>query len=239
MSSPVKILAVDDEPEITEIIEQYLNDFGFHVTTADSAEAARRHLASDEVDILILDVNMPGEDGVSLAASLRGKSRPAVLMLTALTGLDDRLRGLTSGADDYVAKPFEPRELLARVRSLVRRLPDRANAGSAARDDDKVVAFGRFRLDLKSHGLFDEAGREIPLTAMEFDLLKAFAEHPNRILNRDQLADFGHQRDWSPDDRSIDIRIARLRKKIESDPKNPEWIETVRGLGYRFNVRLT
>ena len=235
MNQPTRILAVDDEPGITEMIDQYLSGLGFEVATATDVATARQILDAQPVDLLLLDVNMPGEDGISFAASFDGPTRPAIIMLTAMDGLDDRLRGLGAGADDYVAKPFEPRELLARIRSVMRRMPDRPDRDSDEEDGaPTTVAFGPYRLDLRAHSLTGADGEEIPLTSMEFDLLKAFAERPGRILNRDQLAELAHQRAWSPDDRSIDIRIARLRKKIERDPRNPEWIETVRGEGYRF-----
>ncbi len=234
MNEQITILAVDDEPEILDIVEQFLSGFGFEVKTASDAETARQHLEQEPIDIAILDVNLPGEDGLSLAKSLKDQDGPSILMLTAMAGLDDRLRGLTSGADDYLVKPFEPRELLARVRSLARRLPSRDSREDMTDHDMSTVAFGNHELDLKAHVLRGASGSELPLTSMEFDLLKAFADHPNRVLNRGQLAEFAHHREWSPDDRSIDIRVARLRKKVEDDPTNPKVIVTVRGMGYKF-----
>ena len=234
-SGMLTVLAVDDEPEILEIVEQYLSEFSFRVLTASDAEAARKLIDTQKIDIAILDVNLPGEDGVSLAGHLRETDGPSVLMLSAMGKLEDRLKGLKAGADDYMVKPFEPRELLARVRSLARRRPaETEDLSKPTVEAPQKVQIGVCLLDLKSHSLTGRDGEDIPLTAMEFDLLKAFVEHPNRVLNRDQLAEFAHNREWSPDDRSIDIRIARLRRKIEKDPSRPTAILTERGAGYRF-----
>jgi two-component system phosphate regulon response regulator OmpR len=156
-------------------------------------------------------------------------------MLTAAGEVVDRIVGLEMGADDYIAKPVEMRELLARVRAVLRRMPGGApQVGEVAAPATHKTRFGPCQLDLDAHKLYDAAGEEVAITSMEFDLLKAFAEHPNRVLSRDQLLDLAHNKDWEPFDRSIDIRIARLRRKIETDPAKPQVIKTVRGAGYIF-----
>jgi two-component system, OmpR family, phosphate regulon response regulator OmpR len=229
------IIVVDDEPEICEMLADYLGHAGFRVTTAENGAVLRRLLEDQPADLVILDINMPGEDGLSLARFLRANTKIGIVMLTAAGEVVDRIVGLEMGADDYLPKPVDMRELLARVRAVLRRMetaatgPERADASAPA-----TVRFGDCRLDLDAHKLYDAAGEEIAITSMEFDLLKAFAEHPNRVLSRDQLLDLAHNRDWEPFDRSIDIRIARLRRKVETDPAKPQVIKTVRGAGYIF-----
>lgn len=226
------ILVVDDEPEIREMLVEYLELRGFQVTAVDGGEALRRTIADVDVDLVLLDINMPGEDGLSLARFLRENTTVGIIMLTAAGEIVDRVVGLEIGADDYLAKPVDLRELLARVKALLRRLQALRQAPSAG--DAEEIPFGRCRLDLAAHRLINADGDDVPLTSMEFDLLKAFADHPNRILSRDQLLDMAHNRGWEPFDRSIDIRIARIRRKIESDPSKPEVIKTIRGAGYMY-----
>lgn len=230
------IVVVDDERDIRETVAEYLSLHGFRVTPAAGGEELRRVLDGGRVDLVVLDIAMPGEDGLSLARFLRVQHTAGIVMLTASGETVDRIVGLETGADDYLAKPVDLRELLARIKAVLRRTGrdrhDPRNAAAPA--PNRVVAFGRCALDLDAHKLFDEQGGEIAITAMEFDLLKAFAEHPNRVLSRDLLLDLAHNRDWEPFDRSIDIRIARLRRKIEQDPGKPETIRTVRGAGYMF-----
>ncbi len=229
------ILVVDDEPEIRCMIQEYLELRGYRVTQANGGEALRRIVAEEPVDLVLLDITMPGEDGLSLARFLRETTEIGVVMLTAAGDIVDRVAGLEVGADDYLAKPVDLRELLARVKAVLRRLPGSAAAGAKpAAAPAADLPFGQCRLNLDSHQLFDAAGNEVPLTSMEFDLLKAFAEHPNRVLSRDQLLDLAHNRGWEPFDRSIDIRIARIRRKIESNPSKPQVIKTVRGAGYVY-----
>lgn len=236
MSAKPHIVVVDDEPDIRETLEEYLQMQGFRVTCADGGEALRRIVGAEPCDLVILDISMPGEDGLSLARFLRETTTVGIIMLTAAGEVVDRIVGLEIGADDYLAKPVDLRELRARIKAVLRR----AAAGPAVAvlgDNDGArarIPFGRCRLDLEAHKLFDAEGDEIPITAMEFDLLKAFAEHPNRVLTRDQLLDMAHNRGWEPFDRSIDIRIARLRRKVEDDPSKPQVIKTVRGAGYLF-----
>jgi DNA-binding response OmpR family regulator len=230
-----RIIVVDDEPEICEMLADYLRHAGFEVNTAEDGVAMRRLLEDHAADLVILDINMPGEDGLSLARYLRANTKIGIVMLTAAGEVVDRIVGLEMGADDYLPKPVDMRELLARVRAVLRRLeaaPERAGAAEAP--STKKIHFGACQLDLDAHKLYDAAGEEVPITSMEFDLLKAFAERPNRVLSRDQLLDLAHNRDWEPFDRSIDIRIARLRRKVEADPSKPQVIKTVRGAGYIF-----
>lgn len=238
MSDADHIVVVDDEPEIREMVQDYLELHGFRVTPAEGGAALRAIVADDgsDVKIAILDITMPGEDGLSLARFLRETTDIGVIMLTASGEVIDRVVGLEMGADDYLPKPVDLRELLARVRAVLRRIAQEpAQDGDvAAAASTERITFGSCILDLDAHKLFDSDGKEISITAMEFDLLKAFAERPNRVLSRDQLLELAHNKGWEPFDRSIDIRIARLRKKVEQDPTKPQVIKTVRGAGYVF-----
>ena len=233
MTAKPHVVVVDDEADIRDTIAEYLSLHGFDVTPADGGAALKRVLAGERpIDVVILDLNMPGEDGLTLARYLRERSRVGIIILTAAGEVVDRVVGLEVGADDYVTKPFDLRELLARVKSVMRRIaPDAAVAGPGKANR---VHFGDFRLDLEAHKLFGAGGREVPLTSMEFDLLRAFATHPNKALTRDQLLELAHKRDWEPFDRSIDVRVTRLRRKIEKDPAKPRLIKTVHGVGYIF-----
>jgi DNA-binding response OmpR family regulator len=232
------ILVVDDDPDIRELLEDYLGDQGYRVISVATAEAMRLSLAEQLPDVVLLDVGLPGEDGLSLARHIREHFDLGIIMVSGAGETLDRIVGLEVGADDYVAKPFDPRELHARLKSVLRRYQQRA-----ALTDDKVpepdsarrrIPFGVGTLDLDSCQLLGAEGAEIPVTAMEFELLKVFAERPNRPLTRDQLLNLTQNRDWDPFDRSIDIRIARLRRKVEPDPQKPCVLKTVRGMGYMF-----
>ena len=229
------IVVADDEPDVRETVEEYLSMNGFRVSTAESGATVRRIVAEQAVDLVVLDVRMPGEDGLSLARHLREHYPVGIVMLTAVGTMVDRVVGLEMGADDYIPKPVDLRELLARVKAVLRRLKPAAVPAEASGAAANEVAFGDCRLNLDSHKLFDRDGQEVALTSMEFDLLKAFAEHPNRVLSRDRLLDLAHSRDWEPFDRSIDVRIARIRKKVEVDPTKPQLIKTIRGSGYLFS----
>lgn len=235
MAETTHIVVVDDEPEIRSMLADYLGHAGFAVSTAEDGVALRQLVDAEPIDLVILDINMPGEDGLSLARFLRASTSVAIVMLTAAGEVVDRVVGLEMGADDYIAKPVDLRELLARIRAVLRRssLRPRQASGTPA-SGARRVALGVCQLDLDAHRLYAADGREVPITSMEFDLLKAFADHPNQVLSRDQLLDLAHNKDWEPFDRSIDIRIARLRRKIEDDPAKPQVIKTVRGAGYIF-----
>lgn len=225
------IAVVDDEPDLREAVRDYLLGEGFAVSAADSGAALRAIMAERPVDLVLLDIRMPGEDGLSIARYLRGLGRIGIIMLTANRETVDRVIGLEVGADDYIGKPFDFRELLARIRAVLRRI---ATAEAPPATMGHEVRFGRCTLNLDTRRLYALDGADVPITAMEFDLLKAFAEHPNRVLSRDRLLDIAHNRDMAPFDRSIDMRIGRLRKKIERDPRLPQTIKTVRGAGYVF-----
>jgi two-component system phosphate regulon response regulator OmpR len=237
MQGQKHIIVVDDEPGIRETIQEYLELHDFRVTTAGGGEELRQVIDENDADLVLLDIRMPGEDGLSLARFLRAEKQVGIIMLTAAGEVVDRIVGLEMGADDYLAKPVDLRELLARIKAVLRRA-DRGQAAEEAEAPDgaRLARFGSFTLNLESHKLFDAGGGEIPLTGMEFDLLKAFADNPNRVLTRDQLLNLAHNRDWEPFDRSIDIRIARIRRKIESDPAKPQVIKTVRGAGYIYST---
>ncbi len=238
LSEKTHIVIVDDEPDIRETLEEYFDLKGYRVSTVENAAGMRDLLEreGDGIDLAIVDISMPGEDGLSLTRHIRESSDLPVIILTAFGEPVDRTVGLEMGADDYVGKPVDLRELEARVRAVLRRVRRSASAASSdsAQRKASVVAMGLCQLDLDSRKLFGGDGAEIPITAMEFDLLTAFTANPNRVLTRDQLLEQAHNRDWEPFDRSIDIRIARIRRKIEQDPSKPEIIKTVRGAGYMF-----
>ena len=229
------IVIVDDEPDLRDMLARYLGRHGFDTVAVAGGRALRAHLVNRQPDLVVLDLNMPDEHGLSIARHLRETSTAAVLMLTGDSDPVDRIVGLEMGADDYVAKPVDPRELLARVRAILRRArPAQPIAATARPTTGRTMRMGRCLLDIDSCRLLDAGGAEMPLTSMEFDLLRTFAERPNRVLTRDQLLEFAHNRDLEPFDRSIDVRIVRLRKKIEHDPARPQVIRTVRGVGYMF-----
>jgi DNA-binding response OmpR family regulator len=230
------IIVCDDEPDIRETVSEYLQCNGFTVTPADAGPALRQIIDTQHVDAVILDIRMPGEDGLSLARYLREHSDVAIIMLTGSAEIIDRVVGLEIGADDYVAKPVDLRELLARVKAVLRRTSGRdRSAGKTVVEGQRSLQFGRCTFFPDAHKLFDAQGTEVAITPMEFQLLKVFAEHRGRVLNRDQLLDLAHHQGWEPFDRSIDIRISRLRKKIEFDASKPEVIKTVRGVGYLYS----
>lgn len=231
-ATPIDLLVVDDEPELRGLLAEYFVRQGFDVRCAADAGEARAQIAAARPALVLLDVHLPGENGLTLARSLR-ESHPGlgIVMLTTAGEAVDRIVGLELGADDYVAKPFELRELLARVRAVLRRL---AAAPSAAAPEPRRVRFGTCTLDLDQRRLLGADGGEVEITAAEFDLLALFARHPNRPLNRDQIMEQAHQRGWDVFDRSIDLRVMRLRRKIEAVPDKPEVLKTVRGVGYVF-----
>jgi two-component system, OmpR family, response regulator len=225
-----RVLVVDDDPAIRHMLVEYLSGHGFEVAAAASGEAMRAEISRVLPAVVLLDVGLPGEDGLTLARYLRERHDVAVIMVTGAGDVVDRVAGLEVGADDYITKPFDPRELRARIKSVLRRVERK----SAPKSVYVRIAVGRCSLDLKSRTLMDSKGREVPITAMEFDLLKALIDHPNQVLSRDQLLTMTRNREWEPFDRSIDIRITRLRRKVEDDPAHPRTIKTVRGAGYMF-----
>ena len=231
MTAKATIMVVDDEPDVREVLEEYLLTHGYAVLVASSAETARKLAAAQLVDAALIDIHMPGEDGLSLARHLRERyANVAIVMLTSASTVIDRIVGLEMGADDYVPKPFDPRELLARMKSVLRRTSPAGRADLGA----ERVRIGRCVLDFGSHRLTDETGNEVPMSPLEFDLLKAFAEQPKRALSRERILNLNSRRDWDPFDRSVDLRVMRLRKKVEPDPDHPRFIKTVRNEGYVF-----
>jgi two-component system phosphate regulon response regulator OmpR len=234
-----RLVVVDDEPELRAMITEYLGRYGFVLdAAADGAELDARIEDGGMPDLLILDVNMPGENGFAIARRIRARSNVPILMLTAADDVIDRVVGLELGADDYITKPFDLRELRARIQAVLRRNvrlaePHPAERGAPA----DTVRFGDLVLDLDARRLLRADGTELALTAMEFDLLAAFAANPNRVLSRDRLLELAHNRGSEPFDRSIDVRVARIRRKIERDPEKPELIKTMRGAGYMFVPR--
>ena len=228
-----RVLIVDDDADIRESTGEYLAGHGFRTVLAADGKQMREAITAGAPDVVLLDLNLPGEDGLSLTRWLRLHHDVAIIMVTAAGEVVDRVVGLEVGADDYIAKPFDLRELRARLRSVLRRTRVRA-APAPERPVAKRVRIGRCELDLATHQLFDANGGEISITSTDFDLLRVFAENANRVLSRDQLLTMTSNREWEPFDRAIDIRIARLRRKIEADPENPAVIRTVRGAGYMF-----
>ncbi len=231
MTTLPHIMVVDDEASTRDMVADYLKMHGFRATLCDGGASLRRAFGMEEPDLIVLDLNMPEEDGLSIVRDLKARSRVPVIMLTATASAIDRVVGLELGADDYIAKPCELRELVARIRSELRR----SQAAPAAAAKNKAVRFGTKWLDVDARVLRDDEGVEHPLTASEFNLLKAFADNPKRVLTRERLLDLANARDPDAFDRAIDIRITRIRRKIESDPARPSVIRTVRGAGYLFS----
>jgi len=229
MSERARIIVCDDDGEVRDMVEELLIGSGYAVEGAADGAELRQLVPRFRPDLVICDLNMPGEDGLSLTRWLRGEGHCAVLLLTAMGTTIDRVIGLEMGADDYLPKPFDPAELRSRVRAILRRTmaPTLVHGRPSPR-----LRVGRCVVDLDTKTMFDESGERVPLTAMEFDLLHTFITHARRVLNRDQLLELAHHRRWDPYDRSIDIRVARLRKKIELDPAYPRVLRTARGEGY-------
>ena len=222
------LLVVDDDAELRELLQEYLEQKGYAVVCVEDAPAMDAALATHTVDLVVLDIMLPGEDGLSIARRLKEQGNSPIIMLSAQGEDVDRIVGLEVGADDYMAKPFNPRELLARIRAVLRRGTARDTVG-----DEHLVSFGPFVLDLNAHRLVND-GKVVSLTGGEFDLLSTLARHPNRVLNRDRILDLLTGAERSPFDRSIDVRVARLRGKIEPDPATPIYIRTIWGKGYMF-----
>lgn len=233
------ILVVDDDREIRVLLSGYLAKQGYRATTAADGHEMREALAGHAIDLIILDLMLPGEDGLALCRWVRAQSNVPVIMLTARGEEIDRIVGLEMGADDYLPKPFNPRELVARIKAVLRRMEAPSGGlaeGGAARRQDGILTFAGWRLDVGARRLTAPDGVLVPLSAGEFDLLAAFTSHPQRVLSRDYLLDLAKGREAQPFDRSIDVQVSRLRRKIEEDPSNPQLITTVRGGGYIFTA---
>jgi two-component system phosphate regulon response regulator OmpR len=247
MAETAAIIVCDDEPDLREAVAEYLGRRGLDVRRAEDAASLRRLLAERPADLVLLDISMPGEDGLSLARALRAEGDIGIVMLTAAGDVVDRVVGLEVGADDYIAKPVDLRELLARLRAVLRRRESAQAAAAAvpaasatqpavpAPPAGKRVRMGRTWLDLEARRLTGPDGAEIPLGPSEFALLRAFAERPGRVLTREVLLDLAHPRGDEHFDRSIDVRIARIRRKVEAVPERPAVIKTIRGAGYVFD----
>jgi DNA-binding response OmpR family regulator len=239
MTQSQHIMIVDDEAPAREMVGDYLKMHGFTVTLCDGGKSLRAAIDGSMPDLVVLDLNMPEEDGLSIIRDLKSRINVPVIMLTATASPIDRVVGLELGADDYVAKPCELRELMARIRSVLRRSAPvkvvAAETAAAKSDKDQLVRFGTKWLDLEAQALRDDEGNEHPLTASEFGLLKVFAANPKRVLSRERLLELANARDAEAFDRAVDLRIMRIRRKIEPDPTKPAVIRTIRGGGYLFS----
>ena len=242
MSETQNILVVDDEASVRLMLRRFLMSEGFNVTEAMSAAAARTLLERERPDLVLLDVNMPGEDGLTLAGYIHQQFDLPIIMLTGKADLIDRVVGLEMGADDYITKPFHLREVLARVRSVIRRAqrhPPFATTPSPEPPLADTLAFAGWELDLLRRELRRQDGLLVPLSSGEFDLLRVFAGHANQVLSRDRLMNLVKGTDWNAYDRAIDTQVARLRRKIENDPTQPDLIKTIRSAGYMFTAVVT
>ncbi|MDB5524819.1 MAG: two-component system response regulator [Rhizobium sp.] len=243
MGDRAEIIVVDDEEHLRDMVAEYLTGQGFSARAASGGRALDAMLAEKSADLILLDVNMPGEDGFSIARRLRAQGQMPVIMVTAADEIIDRIVGLEVGADDYLTKPFDLRELKARIRAVLRRgrivvsgaVVVAAPVTESVSATEALVPFGRLLVDLDGRRLLHPGGREEAVTSMEFDLVEVFLQNPYRVLSRDRLLDLAHRKNDDPFDRSIDIRVTRLRKKIEEDPSKPQTIKTVRGAGYIFS----
>jgi two-component system OmpR family response regulator len=236
MGETSHILIVDDDREIRDLLGRFLTKHGYRVTTARDGREMRRVLADWRIDLIVLDLMLPGEDGLSLCRQLRANSLIPIIMLTAMGEETDRIVGLEMGADDYLSKPFNPRELLARAKAVLRRA--RSEPASDRTSGGAIMIFADWKIDLARRRLISPEDIVVDLTPGEFDLLVAFADHPQRVLSRDQLLDLARGRAAAPFDRSVDVQVSRLRRKIETDPMEPELIKTVRGGGYLFTASV-
>lgn len=230
MNETDHILVVDDDAEIRNLLSEYLQKGGYRVTAVSGGRGMRAALEVAQPDLVVLDLMMPGEDGLVLCRELRARSEVPIIMLTARGDEADRIVGLELGADDYMPKPFSPRELLARIKSVLRR--SRALPENLKPEDAKLFRFSGWTLDVEARNLISPAQVVVPLSGTEFKLLRVFLSHPNRVLNRDQLIDLMMSRDAGPFDRAIDVQVSRLRHRLEDDAKEPAIIRTVRGQGY-------
>ncbi len=236
MHTKISILIVDDDAEITELLGEYLSRFNFEVHTACDADSMRAQLARQAVNLVVLDVMLPGTDGLTLSREIRERSQIPVIMLTARTSTFDRIMGLENGADDYMGKPFEPRELVARIHTVLRRSQGAKEvAPNVARSD--VVCFDGWELHREERTLVSPTGLVVALSNAEFRLLNTFLQTPRRLFSRDQLMEQARGRAMDAFERSIDLLVSRLRQKLADDPDEPSMIKTVRGAGYMFNVQ--
>ena len=235
MTDNARILVVDDDPDICALLQDYLGKNGFYTYTAGDCRAARETMRSQEIDLLVLDIMLPGEDGLVMCRELRVRSDIPIIMLTARTEETDRVVGLEMGADDYIPKPFAPRELLARIRAVLRRT---GSEGSKQNGETVQFLFLGWSLDTGTRRLFSPEGVLVPLSGAEFRLLSVFLEHPNRVLTRDQIMDLLYGREAGPYDRAVDVQISRLRRRLGDTGHDPQIIKTVRSEGYLFGAEV-
>ena len=236
MDKQAHILVVDDDREIRDLVAKFLKNHNLRVTTAQDGREMKRVLEDWSIDLVVLDVMMPGEDGLTLCRNLRASTQMPVIMLTAMGEETDRIIGLEMGADDYLAKPFNPRELLARIKAVLRRSSQQEV--SMVAQDGESFRFNDWEFKPEQRELLNDEGVLVSLSRGEFELLDTFVRHPNRVLNRDQLLDMARGREAIPFDRAIDVQVSRLRKKLKDDPKSPSLIKTVRGGGYMFTAKV-
>ncbi len=236
MSDAANILIVDDDARICRVLKRYLASAGYTVKTAESGAEMRACMQYFTPDLVILDLKMPGEHGLDICRGLRQESNVGIIILTGSSDKVDEIVGLEGGADDYLTKPVEERELLARVRSILRRTMVPATTESTG--EVSVATFANFRLDFSAHELRLETGEEVRLTSYEFQILATLVRNAHRVLSRDQIMDHINGRDWIASDRSVDVLIGKLRRKIENDPKQPALVKTIRGMGYKFTARV-
>ena len=230
-----KILVVDDDPDVRDIVERCLADAGYQVLLLEDGSKVFDTISENAIDLAIVDLVLPDTDGLMLTRKIKEHSDIGVVILSGRGETTEKIIGLEVGADDYLSKPFEPRELLARVRSVLRRISQESPESSV---EVTVFAFDDWRLDITARTLSSPKGEAVELSSGEFNLLKAFVEHPNRVLSRDQLLDYTHANDTPAFDRSVDVRVGRVRKKIEVDPQNPQFIKTIRNGGYMFAAKV-
>jgi len=235
MSQTDHILVVDDDPEICELLATHLERNGYRVTGARDGRQMWRELGRNQIDLVVLDVMLPGDDGLTLCRNLRAKSNIPILMLTARGEEMDRILGLEMGADDYLPKPFNPRELQARIKAILWRARELLTDKP---DVDGVLTFAGWSLDTTARHLIAPDGTLVSLSGGEYRLLRVFLDHPRRVLSRDQLMGLLEGRDWTPDERTIDIQISRLRKRLREDARDPQLIKTVRGEGYILSTKV-
>lgn len=239
MSDIKHILVVEDDPAVADIVCACLEEAEFKVTTTDSGQAALNIVSDSQIDLCVVDLGLPDMDGLSLTREIKSKTNIGIVILSGRGETTERIIGLEVGADDYIGKPFEPRELLARVRSVIRRtLPPSMDSQPVVASPQKRYKFDGWSIDLTSLEIISPDGRDPHLSSSEFNLLQTFMEHPNRVLTRDQLLDYMHGDQTPAFDRSIDVQITRLRKKIEENPKTPKFIKTVRNRGYIFAAKV-
>lgn len=236
MKRPEHILVVDDNDEICDLVSRFLRQHGFRVSCAEDGEAMKKVLGEYRISLVVLDIMLPGEDGFTLCRYLRGKSSIPIIILTSMGDETDRIVGLELGADDYLAKPFNPRELLARIKSVLRRTESLPESDGPPRET--LISFDRWVFDIAKRQLISDEGVVVPLSTGEYRLLLTFVQHPGHVLSRDQLLDLTRGRESIPFDRSIDTQVSRLRKKLETDPRNPELLTTVWGGGYVFTPKI-